>query len=201
MSKKMKGYLVITSAGIALFLILASLGGPAKVQAQQGQQPPMPVNVTNDILHAVPTLASDNPAFTPFQSGTTLNLTNGVVEQFDTLTTVPAGKRLVIEFVGVEVYNSVGGSPISLVRLQIPNSGNLYEYPVVLVGQGAFTGGLNGPQTVSVAAQPVRLYVDAGQRVFVTAERGGNVGSDRVIVSISGYFVPKPPCPNNFECF
>ena len=179
-----KSYFTVRGAGLAVLLATVAMVGPRQVQAQQ---PPLPVIVRNDITRSVPMFGTDNPAFQAFQKSATLStsaLTGGV-----NITTVPAGKRLVIEFVSVNVRLLRPWVPVNTVTITSTVAGVFAAHRLVLFGQGFDDF---GNVQVSAAAQQVRLYADPGTIVTGFLTRSGNVGFATVNFEISGYFVDLP---------
>lgn len=128
----------------------------------------------------------DNPARQPFRALTTVN--NAI------LATVPAGKRLVIEFASgfVQINSFANVSGLPAIILNIKHAGTLvflHEIPPQLTYSI-----VNG--TVYVMSQPVRMYVDAGDELQVTFPSGSGLLAARV--SVTGYFVDVPDLQRKF---
>jgi hypothetical protein len=183
-TKMTNSYFTVRGAGLAVLLATIAMVDPRQVHAQQ---PPLPVTVTNGITRPVPMFGTDNPAFQPFQHSAEFSTSVGVGSGFITITTVPAGKRLVIEFVSVDVFN-FAGSPVHSVYITTTTAGVTTYHRFVLFGQGLDAFG-NG---VSAAAQQVRLYADPGTTVSGSLTRSGSVGTAEAGFHISGYFVDLP---------
>jgi hypothetical protein len=100
--------------GIAslLVLIMMQVLVTGRYTTSRGATDP-PVTVINTPAQPVPVRDVDNPARQPFQTSTS-SLTNAFNAQgFGlTLTTVPAGKRLVIEFVSAACSPTGGGGVV-----------------------------------------------------------------------------------------
>jgi hypothetical protein len=111
----------------------------------------------------------DNPARQPFQVE---------LDQTTFAFSVPAGKRLVIEFVSARANSAPGFSLLSI-NVVTTVGGVTLQHPFVPVFVGK--NGVDNSYTVS---QPTRLYADPGTTVDIT------LGSGTVI--LSGYFVDVP---------
>jgi hypothetical protein len=110
--------------------------------------------------------------------------------------TVPAGKRLIVEHFSTEAFVASGTVVTRFVLgVAIPGSGvtNSLHFiaPSYTVSCGSDCAGPN--QTISVASQPVRLYVDAGQQLTFNAAFSAPVGANTFMAaSMSGYLVDAP---------
>ena len=98
---------------------------------------------------------------------------------------VPTGKRLVIEFVGVDVNVPSGQKVLAAVGTTL-GSATLF-HPIVT----ATLPGVGG-QDVFRASQPVRLYADPGTSVGLFITRAGTVGAGHAVVTVSGHLVDLP---------
>lgn len=115
----------------------------------------------------------DNPAFQPFQASAN---TSGAI-----LVTVPAGKRLVIEFVsGSQVVPSSTQTDGSI---QIRAGGIFAHYATPL---SVRPSGNNN--TVYSVSQPMRMYVSAGQQLQVFFSGAAIL----VNLNVTGYYVNVP---------
>jgi len=132
----------------------------------------------------------NNPAFQPFQKQVQLTWVIGVT---DTLVSfpVPAGKRLVIEFVSIACILPIGQNPTTILfRLNDDGHFGYVEHFFFTPLQGNVSVGSNF--NVFVCSTPTRLYCDPGSSVQVQAGRNSTVESGTVKVSISGYYVNVP---------
>jgi hypothetical protein len=120
----------------------------------------------------------------PFQAGTLVSVPNGQLLGVAVVTTVPAGKRLVIEFVSALVFVPAAQHVVELSLQSPPGSYSHYLTPVPL--------GRNGLNDEFVASQSLRLYANAGQRVQVAVSRTGSNGPASALVSLSGVLVDVP---------
>ena len=122
----------------------------------------------------------DNPARQPFRIVTTVN--NAI------LVTVPAGKRLVVEFASgffqINSFANVSGLPAMI--LKVNQSGTLvFQHEIAPQLVYSVTGG-----TVYLMSQQLRMYVGAGEELQISFPSGSGLISNRV--SVTGYFVDVP---------
>jgi hypothetical protein len=184
---------------IRIPLLLASFAVSPVAQAGPQSRPsptpspapgPQDVNVVN-----TPTVSdADNPARQPFQASGTGVLTAAGETGNVPITTVPGGKRLIIEHVSVFCFAQTGQriflASIGVALQNVYNGANLNHY-LTLSPQGS--NGLD--LDFYTASEQVRLYADPGTQVFVYA--AGNPGSasgspTTVHFAISGYLVDVP---------
>ncbi|HKV56217.1 MAG TPA: hypothetical protein VJN94_16410 [Candidatus Binataceae bacterium] len=136
------------------------------------------VTVINGASNPVPTQDVDNPARQPFAASTTV-LTN----QFNnsgfglTLTTVPAGKRLVIQFVSA-VCEPTGAGGVVPNPLRLTTSVDNW----FAMTPGNTTG-------LAVTSQPTTLYAEPGSNVNLTVFPTTNAATVSCDASISGYLI------------
>ena len=105
-----------------------------------------------------------------------------------TALTVPAGKRLVLEYVSFRLTIPQGQNPQDGLTIEVTNGGKLVQYWLV---PPTYSGTL-GNTYVYVSSEPVTLYGDPGTTVGVGASRSALTGTARVRVSLSGYLVNVP---------
>ena len=157
---------------LALLGLIAAVGLFASRPARSGGGP-VPVSVANTVQnHDV-----DNPARQPFQ--TFLQPSSDTTGRVSQSFTVPAHKRLVIEFVSAEVN-------------QFPAGGGGYSYLETTAGGSTVSYYLaNTFESPARRTQVVRLYADPGTPVTVGANNygGSGIGTD---TEISGYYVDVP---------
>jgi hypothetical protein len=147
------------------------------------------VNVVN-----TPTVKdADNPARQPFHASAYVGFSNGSASATATITTVPAGKRLIIEHVSVYGQMLVGQTmrraAIGTSLLNYNDGGYVFD-DLTVSPQGS-----DGVKDYFVASQDVRLYADPGTQVLGTAIRNSTAGANpdtAVQFSISGYLVDVP---------
>jgi len=144
---------------------------------------PLAVNVTNTEADPVQTQDVDNPAFQPFQKQEQLAFVIGVTDRLVNIP-VPAGKRLVIEFVSFQCLLPIGQNPTNnSIRLN-----NAVTHFFLTPLQGAASSSFN----VFMCSTPTRLYCDPGSSVQVFAGRNTGESAATVNVSISGHYVNVP---------
>jgi hypothetical protein len=154
---------------------------------------------------SVPVHDVENPARTPFLAAQmfVLCMANGVFTQ-----SVPAGKRLVIEFVSFDcsttrpsTVSSTGGSgPVDVViaRINAEHSTSTSKagvwYRLLVHNQGTIAGN----PTASIAAadhyavsQSVRIYADPGP-LLVSASLSDRSSTANCEVVVSGYLIDVP---------
>jgi hypothetical protein len=138
-----------------LFAVFMTVASAAPVVAQDR------VRIVNTPQAPVPTRQTDLPAFQPVQR--TGNVPGGVREV--ALYTVPAGKRLVIEYVEGEVgwQTTVGGVTVAY-------------FPSAPAG---------------AEGQMIRIYADPGTRVFAVRRATSRMGT-QPLGRFSGYLVDLP---------
>ena len=127
-----------------------------------------PVTVTNTPTNPVPVQEVDNFAKHPFQVGTT-SLTNAFNPAGLTLAVVPAGKRLVVEFISATCSpTGAGGTvPGPLAIISAPAT----HYIALTPGNGVGRAGVS---------QMMRLYADPGAKVDPHAVSLDQCGDGRV---------------------
>ena len=115
----------------------------------------------------------------PFQQSITGRSTgDGVQATFDV---VPAGKRLVIEFVSA-LMSLPTGQKIAFAAVSGNNAHYLTFSPLsTLNGEDRF-----------VISQPMRLYLNAGENPVVFFTRAAITGDVKIDASISGYLIDAP---------
>ena len=142
------------------------------------------VTVGNTLSQPVPTRSVDNPARQPVQrTGLVIIGTADQIEE-QTLYTVPAGKRLVIEEASVRAQLFAGVSQ-AMVFLR-SNGGGFGGHYVPLTSVGA----LDGFGTVLVGTELLRGYADAGTAVDVSVTINTASGSGgRFEITLTGHLV------------
>jgi hypothetical protein len=167
----------------------APTAGDVKVVNTSSQ--PVPVAVTNTPTVKLasdpnyPTFVRDvdNPARQAFQDRLTFNLADGFSEVCMPIAVVPAGKRLVIEYVSARV-SLPGGQKLRGVQLFNNLNGDFAYHYLMPAPTGAFNE--------YVVGQPLRLYADANTQVSICASRDLSAGTAQVLATISGYLVDMP---------
>jgi hypothetical protein len=116
-----------------------------------------------------------------------------------TIYTVPAGKRLVIEYASMRVCILPGQSATLEIATTVggQSASHYLNGTPPAAGPGTVAIGCNSgtPSSEVATGQQVRIYADAGTGVVVTGSRNGNVGTASFHFSISGYLVDVPLTP------
>jgi hypothetical protein len=135
-----------------------------------------PVTVVNPTSAPVPTTDANEPALQPFQA-TLFPHSSTSNEATDTFT-VPAGKRLVIEYYSSQPQDLSGGAAGMV--LTTTAGGTFVQYIVYI-----------NANTTNAVNQTVRIYADPGSTVeaFVF---NSNASSCAGFVSVSGHLVNVP---------
>jgi hypothetical protein len=156
--------------------------------------PTKPVLIVNPPSEPVPVEGSlgvtdlDNPAFQPFQHAALAIIQPGFSGGSATFT-VPAGKRLVIEYVSFNIPLTNGQSVLG-VSVEVENS-NANQIPIGHEIPVLYTVA-DSTLLRSIGASATRLYADPGSTVRIRAARSGSTGQDIAPVNVSGYFVDLP---------
>ena len=131
------------------------------------------VQVVNTSANPIPNRDQDNPALQPFQFLAQPDTRGTGQNQVETDFNVPAGKRLVIEYVSAGIAAGTGQVAVETIA-----GGNLAAWYFLAQPSPVFTRGFF----------PARIYADPGTpvRIFVT---GANTQAD---VELSGHFVNIP---------
>lgn len=156
------------------------------------------VGINNTATSPVLVRDVDNAARHAIQS--TLSPLSLFVSDFSTsasgtVFTVPAGERLVIESVSIEV-DAPSGQKVRA-RITASLSGDVFWFPPLTL-QGSFPVPIPGATTtvvqdVWVAHLPARIYASAGAPITFTFERQQTAaGAAWATITISGYLVDLP---------
>jgi hypothetical protein len=135
----------------------------------------------------IPVRDVNNPANQPLQATAALSLegTNG---QYATLTTVPVGKRLVIENVSASALIPTGQKlVVAAIQVQLNQSFQSHYLVPTFTGTAA-----NGVFDQFSIGQATRLYADPGTTVRAYVERNSFTDPGFAQMTISGYFVDVP---------
>jgi hypothetical protein len=184
------------------------IAGTPTVNAQQSGTwsvgingtPTMGIDAANntvkiDTASPVPARDVDNPARQPFFGQFDVSISNGSNSGFGNLATsaVPAGKRLVIEYISAltSVPSGQKVTVIEIITAGAPGGA------ASLTWLGAdFKATFDGLDRF-ITSQPVRLYADSGAaigspavRAYVSRDGDGGIGYS--FVNISGYLVDVP---------
>jgi len=143
------------------------------------------VNNTVKIDPAAPVLVRDvdNPARQPFEGSAFFALPFGQSQVFKPITTVPAGKVLVIEEVSAAARLSANDR---LVTFAIYSSGPFHY--LLPNDEGTDDSGRH----VFTVSQHVRFYFTEGMQVSCFVERTDTATQPGIDLSVFGYFVDKP---------
>jgi len=148
---------------------------------------------------------SVNDAIQPVQASASCSANPGVLGCAPAdFYTVPAGKRLVIEYVSMSTCTLIGGSAQLSITTTV-GGGSATHFvntapPATGPGTTAFACNFPGASSTTAVGQQVRLYADAGTIVFVEGDRANNSigqisGVESFAFSISGYLVDVPFTP------
>ncbi len=198
-----KKYL-ITAISFAMLLGAFVFSGPLAGNSY-GAPPPSDVKVVNTSSQPVPTVVTntptvkiktdtdnpvyvrdvDNPAREAFQQDVTFTLPDNFSEVCSPLTAVPAGKRLVIEYVSGKATFPAADQKLRNMSIRTTLNGNQVYHYLAPMATGIFNE--------YVAAQQVRLYADGNTLPHICVSRGTlNDGIVTVQASVSGYLVDMP---------
>ena len=122
----------------------------------------------------------DTPALAPFQGEANMIFSTLNTQQL--LTTVPAGKRLVVEHVSF-LYGGNSGAQLVFLGLRKGQFGNTELYTQIQPPHASITPGIS----IQDGSEPVKAYFEAGDEVWVSASYTG--GSANIDVQVSGYYV------------
>jgi len=148
------------------------------------------VRLANTTASPLPVVDA-NDARQPFQASTS-SIQDGTNVSTVTVATVPAGKRLVIEFVSATGQVPAGQhvAAMQITTIAPPTGGHTHE--LLVNGQPPFVNG----DALFRASQQVRLYADPGSTggadVRAHFIRSGIEGQGQFSVTISGYLVNVP---------
>ena len=137
---------------------------------------PVPVTVQNTPLPVINVQPNQ-----PFQTVASVTIASGSISATgNTLFTVPAGKRLVIESISIYL-TSAAASSITSVFFQTVVSGAIGYHGLTIPADGTIypCGNLNA-----------KFYADPGTSVFANIYRTGSVtGTEYVYATITGYYL------------
>jgi hypothetical protein len=119
----------------------------------------------------------------PFQAKVSLTIPAGVLEDCPALATVPAGKRLTIEYVAAGLKAPIGQKPwLQMIGTTL---GGVHAFHMLNTETTGF-------QNNYVVAQPVRLYADPGTSVGFCFHRTTSNGELFIYASLSGVLTDVP---------
>jgi hypothetical protein len=119
----------------------------------------------------------DNPARQPFQIANMNLVFPSLMATGRVLTTVPANKVLVVEYISAFCDNTAGLSSLASVDPSNTQTGNQYLF------------GLNDNNKLST---PIRLYVKAGERLEVIIDNNVTPATLNCNFNVTGYYVNVP---------
>lgn len=128
----------------------------------------------------------DNPARQPVQASGDCTVINGA-SCSTVLLGVPAGKRLVIEYVSMTVMLGVAGAMAKFSLNTVNGDFGVHRFPW---SQPTVAPALGGSRTATVSQQ-VRIYADPGTAVSALGEVSINTTGE-IVFEISGHFVDLP---------
>lgn len=174
---------LVAFAGLTAIVGLTALVTPVLSKGQGGNGPPtVDVRVVNtpDVRDA------DNPARQAYQQEVGLKVEEGMGTG-STDFEVPAGKRLIIEFVSAEVHAPPGQSCDVRIGTSNGDNGRSHFFAATQVAPTDLGNEI-------MVSQVTRLYADPGTKVVVVVRRlaTSQTGSLQGAVSISGYLVNVP---------
>jgi hypothetical protein len=124
---------------------------------------------------------ADNPALAPFRGGVNFPLT--AINTQRLLTTVPAGRRLVIEHISYWTFGPFGNELIFAAL----RAGEFGDNQVLLEVNRPHVSAASGIG-IQDGSQPARVYFEPGEAVWVSASQN-TVASRSIEVRVQGYYV------------
>ncbi|MGB0036707.1 MAG: hypothetical protein WBP79_14645 [Candidatus Acidiferrales bacterium] len=153
------------------------------------------VTVANTAANPVPNSDVDNGARQPFQQQFSIGVPDGSNEGFQDSITVPAGKRLVVEFVSGEIFLPTNQQP----RIEIctlANSGftdhATHHILATLQQPISFLPATGNDTSTWVFSQSTEIYADPGTSLTMEVLKNSNSGAASFFLTISGHFVNLP---------
>jgi hypothetical protein len=171
---------------LSVLLIAVALFGATSFAAQS-------VVISNTPL---PVSEVAKPASQPFQISGFATIGSSDTSSTIELFTVPAGKRLVIEYATVYAGAGEGNKMVAFISTKLittpnPDDSPFVAHALVMTEQGT----INDPVTFA-ASQPMRVYADPGTKVLGivarTADAADGTTTLSATITISGYFVDLP---------
>jgi hypothetical protein len=168
--KNWKAYLIIAAILVVVGSILGGgLGEPVLAQVRAA--------LIKDV---------DNPARQPFAVGTGItDFAVGSNSVSDTVLTVPAGKRAVVEHVSCINYVETANSWVRF-EMNYTSAGAASRHQFVLTRVGpSFAAGID----IWSFSQPVQAYADPSTAITITALRRLSSGAGAIECYVSGHYV------------
>jgi hypothetical protein len=100
---------------------------------------------------------------------------------------VPAGKRLIIEFVSFEAFVPTGQKASFSIFVQHQGEPNAIQHYLECIPNGG-----SGGQDLFLCGRMVRLYADPGTQVMLRTDRNAPTGTATARMTFSGYTVSVP---------
>lgn len=172
---------------VALFgaSLLLNVVGAGKVVAETMK--PLLVQVVNGSAQPVPVIGV--PA-EPFRGFAVQIIDSGSVGVVEEITTVPVGKRLVIETMTLGGLSSIGTDITQAELVVDPVGGPLGDAQFYHVAFAPV--GNSSTSTFYAGTHNVRIYADAESRVGFNLVRGATTGFTNMRLTVSGYLVDVP---------
>jgi hypothetical protein len=143
--------------------------------------------------YSTPMRDINDPGRTPFQLMSEFNTVLPSRNNPISLTSLPAGasQRLVVDYIEIEANNLDGTAATQgFAGIEVRDSTNLstYTFHIIL----PFTVINTGSYSLALLAQPVRLYLSAGQTLTCTVVNLSGTSNMNVGVSVTGHYVTLP---------
>jgi hypothetical protein len=172
---------VLVMAAVTWFAVLLPVGARAAGQLVTIVDPTTSDKARVGSNGALQVAEYNDPARQPFTKAVSTSMLQGQNGVSATVTSVPAGTRLVIDTVSVRVRLLSGQRAL---RVSVQASGAPFYIPITFTGTDTFFG-----QDQYQALFPVQLYAGPLTNVTVTFWRNATVSSAFADFSISGHFV------------
>jgi hypothetical protein len=172
--KNWKAYLIIAAVIVAIGSVLGGvLSEPVVAQVRAA--------LIKDV---------DSPARQPFAVGTTItDFAGGSNSLSDTVLTVPAGKRAVVEHVSCINYIDTANNWIRFeMRYTSAGAASKHQFVHTYVGP-SFSSGID----IWSFSQPVRAYADPSTTITIAALRRSGSGAGGIECYVSGHYVDNAP--------
>lgn len=144
-----------------------------EVQVGNDASNPVPVSVTNQ-----PGTASSEPV--TIAGNLSVNSTG--FGTFAAIYTVPADKRLVIEYENIQCFESLAGLEHSA-KIYPNNSSSPRQFGIVFNGRRG---------TAEYASNPVQIFFGPGEEIFLDVERSGSGSNGQYSYAFTGHLTDVP---------
>lgn len=175
-------------AGLSILVLALIVASPSWVSAVPSDKDVRVINSTLEPVPIVGTVTVSNAnanTLQPFQASVNSTQTTPSNVSTATLATVPAGKRLVIEFVTMtaQVPQGQHAEIMEITTSTDPVGGVSHQLLIVpqpdaVIGDALFR-----------SSQEVKLYANAGTQVQVLWRRNSNLGTATFSATLSGHLV------------